>query len=127
MIRREGLAGWRIVRRWGRRLSTPAVAWLLFNVDLCAWHVPALYGLTLRNSAVHELEHLSFIVLGVLFWMQIVHSPPLRAQLDQAQRVAYVLLAGTVAWGLAVVLAFAPAPLYAAYAHRPRGLAESRR
>jgi cytochrome c oxidase assembly factor CtaG len=117
--------GWRIVRRLGRRLSTPAVAWLLFNVDLCAWHVPALYGLTLRNTAVHELEHLSFMVLGVLFWMQIVHSPPLRPQLDQAQRVAYVLLAGTVAWGLAVVLAFAPAPLYAAYAHqasRPGGI-----
>jgi putative membrane protein len=101
------------------------VAWLLFNVDLCAWHLPVLYDLTLRNNAVHELEHLSFIVLGVLFWMQILHSPPLRPQIDQAQRVVYVLLAATVAWAIAVVLAFAPAPLYAAYAHqvsRPGGI-----
>jgi cytochrome c oxidase assembly factor CtaG len=109
---------WRVVRRAGRRITTPVAAWLLFNVDLCLWHAPVLYDLTLRNTAVHELEHISFLAFGVLFWMQLVDSPPLRARLDQARRVAYVLLAGTVAWGLAVVLAFAQSPLYDAYASR---------
>jgi cytochrome c oxidase assembly factor CtaG len=116
---------WRLPRRLGRTLMTPVVAWLMFNVDLCVWHVPALYGLTLRDGLVHELEHLSFIVLGVIFWIQLVDSPPLRARLDYAQRVVYVLLAATVAWGLAVVLAFASSPLYSAYAQqasRPGGI-----
>jgi cytochrome c oxidase assembly factor CtaG len=97
------------------RLAAPAAAWVLFNGDLVAWHVPALYDLTLRSPAVHDFEHLSFLLLAVLFWTHAVDSPPLRARLDQPRRVAYVLGAATVCWALAVVLAFAPQPLYAGY------------
>ena len=32
------------------------------------WHVPALYDATLRNAAVHELEHALFFFTGLLFW-----------------------------------------------------------
>lgn len=116
---------WQTVRRAARRLVTPLVAWTLFNVDLCAWHVPGVYELTLRNQAVHELEHVSFLVLGVLFWIQVLDSPPLRARLDLATGVAYVLTAATVAWALAIVLAFASSPFYSAYAElgsRPGGI-----
>jgi putative membrane protein len=88
---------------------------LLFNADLLVWHVPALYDLTLRDQAVHDAEHVTFVVLAVLFWAHAIDSPPLRARLDQPHRVAYVLGAATVCWALAVVLAFAPEPLYAGY------------
>lgn len=117
--------GWRGVRRAGRWLAAPLVAWLLFNADLCAWHVPALYELTLRHQAVHELEHASFLLLGVVLWIQVLGSPPLHARLDRSSRVLYVLTAATAAWALAVVLALAPSPLYPAYAElaaRPGGL-----
>lgn len=116
---------WRTVRRGARWLAIPLVAWFLLNVDLCAWHVPALYELALRHAALHDLEHLSFLVFGVLFWIELVDSPPLRARLDLAPGVLYVLTAATVAWALAVVLAFAPSPLYSTYADlaaRPGGL-----
>ncbi|MGZ6695901.1 MAG: cytochrome c oxidase assembly protein [Solirubrobacteraceae bacterium] len=116
---------WRRLGAAGRRVAAPAAAWVIFNVDLCAWHVPALYGLTLRNQLVHEVEHVSFLVLGVLFWAQVLDSPPLRARLDPFRRVAYVTLAAVVAWLLAVVLALARSPLYPAYAalpSRPGGL-----
>jgi len=116
---------WRALGAAGRRVAAPGSAWVLFNVDLCAWHVPALYGLTLRNQLVHELEHVSFLVLGVVFWAQVIESPPLRARLDLFRRVAYVTLAATVAWLLAVVLALAGSPLYPAYTalpSRPGGL-----
>ena len=117
--------GWRGVRRTGRRLAAPLVAWILFNLDLWAWHAPALYELTLRHQAVHELEHVSFLVLGVVLWIQVLDSPPLHARLDRSSRVLYVLTAATAAWALAVVLALAPSPLYPAYAElaaRPGGL-----
>lgn len=120
-----GSPAWRGVRRATRRLTTPLGAWILLNVDLCAWHVPALYELTLRHQAVHELEHVSFLAFGVAFWIQVLDSPPLRARLDQAASVVYVLTAATVAWALAVVLAFATSPLYPTYAalrSRPGGL-----
>ena len=117
--------GWRRVRRAARWLAAPLVAWILFNVDLCAWHVPTLYELTLHHQAVHELEHASFLVLGVVFWIQVLDSPPLRARLAASSGVLYVLTAATAAWALAVVLALAPSPLYPAYAElaaRPGGL-----
>lgn len=120
-----GSPGWRPVRAAGRRIGAPLAVWILFNLDLAAWHVPALYGLTLRSQPVHDLEHLSFLVLAVLFWAQVIDSPPMRARLDQPRRVAYVTLGATACWLLALVLAFAPSPLYAGYgglASRPGGL-----
>jgi len=117
--------GWRGVRRAARWLAAPLVAWILFDVDLWAWHVPALYELTLRHQAVHELEHVSFLLLGVVFWIQVLDSPPLRARLGPSPGVLYVVAAATAAWALAVVLALAPSPLYPAYtelASRPGGL-----
>jgi len=117
--------GWRRVRRVAGWLAAPLVAWILFDVDLLAWHVPALYELTLHHQAVHELEHLSFLLLGVVFWLQVLDSPPLRARLGPSAGVLYVLTAATAAWALAVVLALAPSPLYPTYAElasRPGGL-----
>ena len=116
---------WRALRSAGRRLASPMPAWLLFNVDLCAWHVPGLYGATLRSQVLHDLEHVSFLVLGVVFWANVIDSPPLRARLGMPWRIGYVTLGAVVAWLLAVVLAFARSPLYPAYAAlhvRPGGL-----
>jgi putative membrane protein len=117
--------GWRAVRAAGRRVVAPVPIWILFVLDLSIWHIPALYGLTLRNQAVHDLEHLSFLVLAVLFWAQVIESPPLRPRLSEAWRVAYVTLGATACWILAMVLAFAPSPLYAGYeslGSRPGGI-----
>ena len=116
---------WRGARAVGRRLAAPVAVWILFNADLAGWHVPALYGLTLRSQPVHDAEHLSFLVLAVLFWAQVIESPPLRPRLDQARRVVYVVAGATVCWLLAIVLTFASSPLYAGYeslASRPGGL-----
>jgi cytochrome c oxidase assembly factor CtaG len=117
--------GWRAVRAAGRRVVAPLPIWILFVVDLSVWHVPALYGLTLRDQAVHDLEHLSFLVLAVLFWAQVIESSPLRPKLSEAWAVAYVTLAATACWILAMVLAFAPSPLYVGYeslGSRPGGI-----
>jgi cytochrome c oxidase assembly factor CtaG len=79
-----------------RLLASPAIAFVLFNGVLIAWHVPALYDATLRNPWVHDLEHLLFFLTAML-----------------------------TTWALAVVLGLASDPLYAHYAalaHRPGGL-----
>jgi cytochrome c oxidase assembly factor CtaG len=111
--------------RAGARAVGPWAIFVLFNLDLWAWHLPALYGLTLRQQAVHDLQHVSFLLLGVLFWAQVIESPPLRMRLDQTQRLVYVLLGATLSWLLALVLAFWPTALYAGYselASRPGGI-----
>jgi cytochrome c oxidase assembly factor CtaG len=107
-----------------RVLAAPVVAFVLFNGVLLAWHVPALFDLTLRNEAVHDLEHALFFVTAMLFWTHLTPTSR-RPRLRAAQRVAYGVGAILVSWVLAVVLGFARHPLYghyAALAHRPGGL-----
>lgn len=107
-----------------RGLAAPVVAFVLFNGVLLAWHLPALFDLTLRNEAVHDLEHALFFITALLFWTHLAPTSR-RPRLRPARRVAYGVGAILVSWVLAVVLAFASHPLYAHYtslAHRPGGL-----
>jgi cytochrome c oxidase assembly factor CtaG len=115
----------RPVRTAARFVARPLPAWLLFNVNLVVWHVPALYEATLRNQAWHDLEHGLFFFTALLFWAAVIESPPLRVHLRWLGRIAYITGAIVVGWVLAIVLALAPDPLYDAYAslpHRPGGL-----
>ena len=119
------------IRRAGARLLSAGaplarldVALVLLAADLGAWHVPALYDATLRSDLVHQLEHLSFVLVGILFWAPVLGTPPLRARLDGAQRFVYLVLAMVPGWILAIVLAFARTPLYSytALQRRPGGI-----
>jgi cytochrome c oxidase assembly factor CtaG len=108
----------------GGPLARPAVALALLTATLGAWHVPALYNATLRNDLVHQVEHLSFVLTGILFWAAVVGAPPLRTRLDGARRCAYFVLAMLPGWILAIVLASAHTPFYAyaALGRRPGGI-----
>src|SRR5438270_596382 len=69
------------------------------------WHVPRFYDYTLAHSTVHELEHLMFVVAGVLVWTQLV-DPARRRELSVPRRLlvaASLFAAGTV---LSYVLIF---------------------
>lgn len=115
----------RWLRAFSRTLGSPQVAFVAFSVVLLIWHVPALFNATLRSSALHALEHTLFFATAVMFWKQVIYSPPLHARLSDVQRVAYLVGAMIVSWVLAVVLALAPDPLYSFYAHeasRPGGI-----
>jgi cytochrome c oxidase assembly factor CtaG len=114
-----------IVRGGARGLGRPALSFVLFSGTLLAWHVPALFDATLRSEALHVLEHGLFFATALLFWKQVIPSPPLHTTLPDAMRVVYLIGAMIVSWVLAIVLAVAPHPLYATYAHqasRPGGL-----
>jgi putative membrane protein len=104
--------GW--LRGTARFVTAPVAAWVLFNADLGIWHVPAAYNLTLRNGAVHYAEHISFLLLGLLFWAQVIDSPPFHARLAPFARVIYATAGSAASWMLAVVLALATSPLYPA-------------
>jgi putative membrane protein len=115
----------RIVRAGFHGLRDPYVVFALVSVDLALWHLPALYDLTLHNSAVHYSEHALFVTLGLLFWLQVLDSPPLHPRLPALWRAGYTSAGAAAGWLLALVLALAPTPIYPAYAslaHRPGGL-----
>jgi cytochrome c oxidase assembly factor CtaG len=99
---------------------------LLFIVGTWIWHLPNLYDLALSNDVVHDYgEHNTFLLVGVLFWLQIIPSAPFRPLLGTIGRGAFMLVAIAQNVVLSVVLAFAGRPLYTPYvdiAHRPGGL-----
>ncbi len=104
------------LRGLGEWLAAPLQAFALFNVVLLAWHLPALYDLTLRDGLVHDTEHALFFGTGLLFWRHLAPAGRTPVLSDPA-RVAYGVGAMLVGWVLAVVLAFAPDALYSAYAN----------
>jgi putative membrane protein len=108
----------RPVRRLFWLATGPVAAWLLSSGNLWLWHWPVAYDLTLRNHAIHHVEHVLFLGLGILFWAQVIDQPPFRCRMSQVKRVAYVFLAAVQAWALAILLGYASAPYYA-YAQLP--------
>lgn len=106
------------IMRW---LTNPIIAFALFNGDLWLWHAPALYDATLTNEFVHVLEHLTFIVFGVLFWWPILSPVPrLIPRKHNAFGVVYLFLACQPMVVLGALLTFAANPLYQPYVEAPR-------
>jgi putative membrane protein len=102
----------------GHWLRHPAVSCALLITGIWVWHWPALYDLALTDEAIHDwAEHLTFLAVSVLFWTQLISSPPLRPRLHTAGQMLCIGFAIAQNVALAALIAFAPIPLYAPYAH----------
>src|SRR5665213_120657 len=95
----------------GPRAATAVVA--AFSVDLLMWHLPPIYNATLRIASVHDLEHLTFLVVGLLFWDQVISPITAAGRLSLIGRGVVVMVGMFVSWGLAIVIGYATHPLYA--------------
>jgi cytochrome c oxidase assembly factor CtaG len=113
------LARARPLRRALAFLLRPSVALVTWCTVVGAWHVPAAYDYALEHETVHDLEHVSFMLVGLLVWTQIV-DPARSRRLAKTERVGYMLALVAAGAALAGVLAFASTPLYPAYASDPR-------
>jgi cytochrome c oxidase assembly factor CtaG/cytochrome c2 len=117
--RRSVVRGW---KRTGldaifRGLMHPLVVWVLLTVALCFWHLPGPYDAAVRNEWLHDLEHLSFLVVSLQFWTLVIEPYGQRRALGYGATVVFVVSAGFVMGMIGAVLTFAPAPLYGAYLH----------
>ena len=108
----------RAIYQFGHWLRQPAVSCVLLVAGVWVWHWPALYDLALTNEAIHDwCEHLIFLAVSVLFWTQVIPSPPLRPRLGYIGQIVCIGFAIAQNVALAVLLGFAQAPLYAPYVH----------
>jgi putative membrane protein len=101
-------------------LTSPIVAFALLNADIWIWHAPALYDATLVNLQLHILEHLSYLVLGVLFWLPVLSPAPVLRQLSLGASVLYLFVACQPMVALGALLTFSSVPLYHPYVVAPR-------
>lgn len=116
----EPLLDWSPLRRAMRALAHPVPAFGLLNLDLWLWHAPALYNATLANEAIHIFEHLTFIVLGVIFWLPILSPTPLIPRISRPFAILYLFGGCQPMVALGALLTFATAPFYTAYVDAPR-------
>jgi putative membrane protein len=98
--------------RW---LSWPVAVTALFGVVWCGWYIPALYDAGVHHPVVLGAQAVSYLAVGVLFWLQLIGSRPYQPQFGPLYRV--MLIAATVLGStiLGMVLAFGPNVIYPAY------------
>jgi putative membrane protein len=95
-------------------LLRPRVSLAIWALVVGAWHIPVVYDYALTHQTTHDLEHLSFVVVGLLAWTQIV-DPARRNTLTRQQRLGCAFAMAAFSVGLGGVLV-AAGPLYPAYA-----------
>jgi cytochrome c oxidase assembly factor CtaG len=112
------------LRRAVRALTWMRVAGPLYVLTLSAWHVPAAYQASLGRPWLHDVQHVSFFVSGLLFWWPIVNPAPrlhhLTGGAGYGLRIGYVILATAHNTFLGAVIALAQRVLYPTYAAAPR-------
>jgi cytochrome c oxidase assembly factor CtaG len=110
-----------LLRRGLWAVTWMPVAWLVFVVNLWAWHHPAAYQAALRNTVIHDIEHLAFFGAALLFWWPVINpAPRVRGHVHYGLRILYIFLAAGQDTLLAGVIGLADRVLYPYYTASPR-------
>ncbi len=103
-------------------LGHPITALALYAGFIPVAHLTGLYNAALTNDLLHDNEHLAFLVIGYLFWRQVVAVEP-RRPLSPPLRLVYLMLAVPVDTFTGLTLVSASSELFPHYAdvHRTWG------
>jgi cytochrome c oxidase assembly factor CtaG len=112
------LARTRWLRSALRFLLRPGVSYLVWVVVLVSWHIPALYEAALHHTIVHDVMHASFVLGGLLVWIQIV-DPTRHHRLTLTERLGYTALVFWTGQVMAYVILFDPTALFSTYVDQP--------
>lgn len=107
----------RPARQLVRAATRMWVAWPAYVAVLWLWHIPALYEAALRSGPLHDLEHLMFFAVALLFWWPaLAPAPRFDPPPHPAARIAYLVLGALQSGALGLVLSSRTEPLYSSYA-----------
>jgi cytochrome c oxidase assembly factor CtaG len=96
-------------------LVQPLLALVAWCGALVLWHVPSLYDEALRSEAVHQLQHLTFFLAGLVLWGAILGE---RASVQW--RIGAVVGVGLAGLVFGNVFIWARHVVYSPYATAPR-------
>lgn len=89
---------WRRRLRWFYRRSVfswpfhPVAAWLLFAVVTYLWQFSGLTEDAARNGWVRDIQYLTLLLVGVIFWAPALCADPVRWRMAFPLRGLYVLV-----------------------------------
>jgi putative membrane protein len=97
-------------------LAWPVVVTIAFNAGWLGWHLPGPYDAVRRSPAAAAAEVITYLGLGIVFWLQLIGSRPFAPRFAPLSR--FILVAGTVVvtFVLSLVLIFDNGELYRGYA-----------
>jgi putative copper resistance protein D len=108
------------VAAFGRVLLRPWVSVAIFNIVMIGWHLPGPLDVAERNGVVHNLMYATFLIAGVMFWLQYIGSPPFRIRWQPASQAGGLLATNVFMWVLAMAMGIlTSSSWYSAYAHVP--------
>ena len=105
------LARRRTLRRVFRFLRQPLVAIPTYLVILYTWHLGFAFEGALRQPALHVLQHVSFVLAGVLIWWAAV-EPQRRRLRGELWKIPYIFGARMVSMFLGVAFVVTRTPFY---------------
>jgi cytochrome c oxidase assembly factor CtaG len=108
-------------RRLSRAVRSPAIGAAAAIATMWFWHAPALYDAARRHAPLHALEHLSFLVTGIMLWYAAVARPLRTGRLLGTGLIALVVSSVT-SGALGALLAFSSRPWYADYSRQASSL-----
>lgn len=102
-------------------LTGPGVVWMIFVGVYIGWHDPNAYNLALRNEFVHDIEHVTFFAVSMLFWWRVIGAgPQIGKRMSLLMRAAFAVSAVPPNMLVGVAIAFADQPIYTYYTGVPR-------
>ncbi|HEX6456042.1 MAG TPA: cytochrome c oxidase assembly protein [Solirubrobacterales bacterium] len=115
------VGGARRLAAWLRRpplatLLSPPVALGLFLLIVLGTHVPAVFDTALESDPLHALEHLSYLVAGLLLWSAAIGADPAAKPLSLIGVTGLLTVAMVPMLALGVILDTASGVVYSPYA-----------
>lgn len=77
---------------WLRHLAHPVPAFALWAVDLMFWHIVGPHETAVRNDAVHALQHMLFVGLGINMWMALLGPLPKPSWFGNFAKLVYIVV-----------------------------------
>ena len=99
-----------------RAITFPLVTWILFAFVMWGSHFSPLFNDALTHPALHELEHLAYLVAASLFWWPAIGLDPSPWRMNEPVRILYTFLQMPQNSFLGLAIMSATAPLYSHYA-----------
>ena len=105
----------------GRFLRSPVFALVFFNFVMVFWHIPSVFDAGESNPAIHIwLMHTSFLVAGVLLFLQILPSHPMKPSRGPVWQGGAILLTNAIMTILAMSMSIMTSTSwYRVYANVP--------
>jgi putative membrane protein len=97
-------------------LTNPIIAIAMFTLTQWSWHLmPGWYDHALNDDRIHDLQHITFLAVAMLFWWNIIDPKPRHSRVPMGFRILYLYAAMIPKHFLAAMITFASTVFYPTY------------